>query len=331
VLTLEDLHQMYDGTPKSVSVITTPDHLTVDVTYGGSAVVPVGPGSYAVLATIVDRNYAASVSDTLTIATTVVVRHAPKINAGVDGSVWVLAGENISLQGTAWISGDLLVPGTPSISRTGAATLAGTRDGEGSTLPANYSVSLGGRAVARYVVRRTDPITLPSVSAPPLPTGTRDVSLNLAGQSAGDFSTVRNLTLNGSIGSVTVPAGTYGVLTASGRSGFIFGVAGATEPAVYNLQGLTMSGDTSIETLGPVILVLAKGITVSGAMGSTPYPERLTVKIASGGATFNGNVTVNGYVEAPTSTITLNGNTTLNGGVTCDQLTLNGASLLHQP
>lgn len=331
LLTLADLHQMYDGTPKTVTTITTPDHLTVSVTYNGSTMAPSGPGSFAVVATIADRNYAASVSDTLTIATTALVRHAPKISAGVDGSLWVLSGETFTLQGSGWISGDLLVPGTPTVFRAVAATYAGTRDGTGSILPSNYTVILGGRVVVRYVVRRTDPIAIPPVSAPPAPTGARDVSLNSPGQTAGDFSTVRNLTLGGSMGQLAVPPGTYGTLTASGRSGFVFGVAGATDPAIYNLQELALSGDTRIETLGPVILVLAKGVTVSGTMGSTPHPEWLTVKIASGGATLNGNVTFNGSIEAPNGIVTLNGNTTLNGGVTSDQLTLNGASLLHQP
>jgi hypothetical protein len=39
-----------------------------------------------------------------------------------------------------------------------------------------------------------------------------------------------------------LPPGSYGTFTANGGSGFIFGVAGATQPAVYNLQNLSLNG-----------------------------------------------------------------------------------------
>src|SRR5262249_32647359 len=66
-VTLEDLTQTYDGTPKSISVTTTPPGLTVDVTYDGSATAPTDAGSYAVVGTVNDVNYEGSKSDTFVI------------------------------------------------------------------------------------------------------------------------------------------------------------------------------------------------------------------------------------------------------------------------
>ena len=64
---LSNLAQTYDGNPKPVTVTTTPTGLTVAVTYDGSSTVPTIAGSYAVVATVVDANYACSASGTLVI------------------------------------------------------------------------------------------------------------------------------------------------------------------------------------------------------------------------------------------------------------------------
>ena len=140
------------------------------------------------------------------------------------------------LNGGARVSGDLLVPGTPLVRLNGQPAYGGTIDGGGSASPSSHTVTLNGGAVLRHVVRRTDAVALPAVAAPPSPTGSRTVVLNSPGQSPGDFATIRNLTLNGHAGQVAVPAGAYGAFIANGNSGFVLGVAGATEPAVYNLR-----------------------------------------------------------------------------------------------
>jgi|GEM_PF-477300 len=76
-LTLSNLSQSYDGTPKSVTVTTTPSGLTgVSVTYNGSSTAPSLPGSYSVVASLNNTNYTASpVSGTLTIAQPVKVQY----------------------------------------------------------------------------------------------------------------------------------------------------------------------------------------------------------------------------------------------------------------
>ena len=66
-VTLGNLYQTYDGTPKAVTVATTPPGVSVMVTYNGSTTPPTEPGRYSVVATLTDPNYRGSASATLTI------------------------------------------------------------------------------------------------------------------------------------------------------------------------------------------------------------------------------------------------------------------------
>jgi hypothetical protein len=328
-IALDRLIQSYDGAPKAVLAVTDPAGLPVDLTYAGSATPPIAPGAHAVVATINDANHAGSTSGELVIASTALVRHAPVLNGGLDGSVQVLTAENAVLNGSAWISGDLLLPGTPTIIRNGALGYAGQRDGGGSATPAGYSVTLNANALVRYLVVRTNPLALPVVVAPSLPTGTRYVTINQAGQDCGDFSTLRNLTLNGNVGVVAVPPGNYGVFMANGGSGFILGVAGATEPAVYDFESFLFNGNSTLQVAGPVIVTLGGGVTLNGILGNPAHPEWLTLRFVTGGPTLNGAAVLHGSVAAPSGSVQLNGR--LQGRVSSDGLTINGQGLLEDP
>ena len=66
-VTLGNLAQTYDGSPKSVSVTTNPPGLAHTVTYNGSTAVPTDAGTYAVVATITEPNYAGSDSEDLVV------------------------------------------------------------------------------------------------------------------------------------------------------------------------------------------------------------------------------------------------------------------------
>lgn len=324
----------YDGTPKLPTVTTDPSGLPVAVTFNGSTTPPTGPGTYAVVATVTDPNYRGTTTGTLVISATAQVRHAPTLSGSIDGSLQMFSGESLTLAGMATLSGDLLVPGTPTIVQNTNPGSAGTLDGSGVPDPQSYTITLNPSAVLRYIVRRTDPLAMPVVTAPPLPIGTRNVALNAASQTAGDFTTLRNLTLSGSAGFVAVPPGTYGSFTASGNTGFILGVVNATEPAVYNLQSLGLNvlpGAAQLQVVGPVIINLPGGIILNGATGSAAHPEWLTLRIATGGLTISGTNIVHATVIAPNGTVTLNNAATLDGTVTSDRLTLNGTSLLQDP
>jgi rhamnogalacturonan endolyase len=330
-VSLGNLTALYDGTPRAAAVTTTPAGLAVTLTYNGEPAAPIYPGTYTVVATINDPNYVGSASGTLEIGITALVRHATSLNGRLDGSVQILTAENTTLGGESQVTGDLLVPGMPEIRLNGQPAFGGTLDGTGSPDPSTHTITLNGSAALRHVVRRIDPLVLPTVAAPPQPTGTRSVTLNQPGESAGDFATVRNLTLNRNVGLVAVPPGTYGSFSANGGSGFILGVVGAG-PSIYNLQNLTLSGDSRIEVVGPVILVLNRGLSINGnVVFSNHAVEWLTLEFASGGLAVNGNVLLPATVIAPSGTVTLSGNATLRGVVKADRLIVNGNATLENP
>ncbi len=285
---------------------------------------------FLLCAAVVSASSLSSPSVFAQTAGTALVRHAPTINSGtIDGSVHQVLPESFTLNGGAVVTRDLLVPGSPTVRVNGKPTYGGTIDGVGAASPTNYQVTLNGNVTLRNVVRRTDPVSLPSVSAPSAPGGTRTVTINSSTESAGNFTTLRHLTLNGSAGQVSIPPGIYGDFTANGSSGFTLGVAGATQPAVYHLQRLTLNGQSQVQVVGPVVLTVADGFTTTGAFGSSAHPSRLALNIASGGLTLNGGASFHGTVNAPNGTVTLNGNSQLIGRVACDRLTINGGGLLR--
>src|SRR5262249_27004731 len=155
------------------------------------------------------------------------VRHAPSINGRVQGSVRQLMGEDITLNGGATISGDLLVPGTPTVRTNGHPQFGGVVTGSGNTLPNKYQVTLNGNAVLNHLVNRTDPIDMPVVTTPPQSTGTLDLVINSTNQIPTDFSNVRDITINSNVGTVRVPAGTYRNIIVNSHSSMVIGTANA--------------------------------------------------------------------------------------------------------
>ncbi len=259
------------------------------------------------------------------------VRHAPAIHGRIEGSVQVMQAEDLALGGNAVVTGDLLVPGSPAVRVNGHPSYGGTIDGPGAVVPAGHDVVLGGRCSLRHVVRRTDPQRLPTVDPPPGPGGRRCVVLRRRGETAGDFATLRDLTLEGEAGSIAVPAGTYGVFTARGGTGFILGVAGATTPAVYNFQGLALGHGSILDVVGPVVVTVDGSFALerSSTMGAAGHPEWLRLRVSGGGLTVEGESRVHAHLEAPAGTVALNGHSQLVGTVAADRLVVNGNSLLR--
>jgi len=321
----------YDGTKKAVTATTIPSGRAVTFTYTKNGVVtePIYPGTYTVVAKIDDPNYAGETTQTFVITIAVLVNHAPTLGSIVDGSVQMLLPENLSLKGST-LSGDLLVPGTPKLQLNGNPTYAGLKYGPGSETPKNYTLTLGGGVVVRYLVRHIDAIELPTATAPAAPGGSRDVTLTAVGQGIGDPATLRNLTLKEGAGQVAVPPGTYGAFLANNGTGFVFGVAGATEPAIYDLQSLSLNESSTLQVVGPVILTLASGPTISGTAGNADHAGWLALNVYSGGVTLNTGATLRAIVSAPAGTVTLNDSATLEGRIAADGLTLKTNALLDE-
>jgi hypothetical protein len=66
-VTLSDLSQTYDGSPRAVTATTSPAGLPVAIIYGDSSSPPTDAGSYAIAASITDPNYQGGANGTLVI------------------------------------------------------------------------------------------------------------------------------------------------------------------------------------------------------------------------------------------------------------------------
>jgi RHS repeat-associated protein len=267
-----------------------------------------------------------------------VVRHSVTLlNSGrVEGSLWQLMPEDVTLDGTDTITSDLLVPGTPVVLHSAPASYAGTLLGTENPEPSNYSITIKGSAELRHVVARTNPVQLENVSPPPTPTGTRDVTINHAGQQIGDPTTLRNLSISGNGGTIVVPPGTYGDFTVSGRNVLVFGVQNSPTPTIYNLEELSLSGSSELQLAGPIVLTVKNRVTITGStLGAADNPRRLLLKIATGLADANdalkvsGNAVLYGIVRAPQGTITIEGSGRVRGTVSCNYLFVNGNGILQ--
>jgi hypothetical protein len=330
-IALAKLRQSYDGAPKTISATTTPANLAVDFTYDGGVAAPIYPGPHAVAATINDANYTGSTSGTLVITVTALLRHAPTLDGEIDGAAQIALPEDVTLNNGAMIALDLLVPGTPSLLRNGSVTFVGTIDGAGSATPTSHIITLNNGAVLRYLVRRIDAIALPVVAAPSPTAGTRSVVLNGSNRDPGEFATLRDLTLDSGAGTIAVPPGAYGDFVASNNSAFLLGIAGACEPAVYELQNLTLNHGSSLQLAGPVILRLANDMSLSASVGDAAHPTWLTLQIYSGGVTLNSRVSVHGTIVAPNGTVVLSRNATVRGEIAADSLVLSRGALIVAP
>jgi RHS repeat-associated protein len=267
-----------------------------------------------------------------------VVRHGVTLlNSGrVEGSLWQLLPEDVTLDGTDTITTDLLVPGTPVVLHSQPASYGGTLVGSENPQPSDYTITIKGRALLRHVVARTNPIELENVSAPPAPAGTRDVSITNGGGSIGDPATLRNLSISGNAGTIAVAPGTYGQFSVSGRNVLVFGVATSETPTVYNLEELTLTGSSELRLAGPIVLTVKNRVTLTGStLGAADNPKRLLLKIATGlsdpedALKVSGSAVLYGIVRAPQGTITIEGTGRVRGTVACNYLFVNGNGVLQ--
>ncbi len=250
------------------------------------------------------------------------------MNGVVEGSAQVLSAEAFSLNSGGGATGDLLVPGTPRLILNGSARVGETVTGTGPESPTGWRITLNsGASVGRLVTRDTGG-AIPAVSPPSFPAGTRDVAINAPSQEIGEFSTVRNLTLNSGAGPREIPPGTYGSFTANSGSSLVLGQAGSAARATYHFQRLALNSGSALKLVGPVEIVVATAVSLNAPMGEPHHPEWMECRIAAGGLTLNSPARFDGYVTAPHGAVVLNSQAVLTGGVQSDRLTLNSGSRL---
>jgi alpha-tubulin suppressor-like RCC1 family protein len=260
-----------------------------------------------------------------------VVRHAPAVGGLVTGSLQILSGENLTVSTGAIVSGDLWVPGTPAINVSALPVYGGTQVGTGSVLPTGYTITLKSGSIVGHILTRSDPRSLAPISMPTAATGTRSVTLTTLASDPGDFSTLLNLTLKSALGQRAIPPGNYGNFSAESASGFKLGTPGATSPAVYNFQSLTLSATSQIEVVGPVIINLATGMAKWGIAGSSAHPEWLSINLYAGNFTVVAGSLFYGSLKASAagSLVTINGGSEFVGKLISDQLVLKTGAILR--
>jgi len=259
-----------------------------------------------------------------------IVRHAAPFKGNVVGSIQILTGETLTVEGTANLSGNLMVPGTPVITLKSGIHYGDTIVGPGNTAPSGYALTINTGGTLGHIVTRTDPIALPVVTAPSAPHGTRSVTIKTSTDSPGSFATLKNLTLEKNVGRFTIAGGSYGSFTAKTGTGFVLGVAGSAAPTDYDFQALALESGSTVTLIGPVRINLATGVTVNGNVGEPIEPSWLVLNISSGSLTLNSGYNIYGTVNAPNagSLVTLKSSSQLVGGLRCDKLSIeNGGTL----
>jgi len=336
-----------DGGTLSVTGVTQPTGGQGVVTTSGNLVVftptPGFAGTVTFTYTISDGNGGSATANvTVTVTEPVcntgavaLVRQQVMINSGsrTEGSIHVMTAADVTFNGGTLV-GDLLMLGTPTIQINGTpAAYAGAIDGTGAATPNSHRVTINSGVSLGRVVRRTAAVWLPTVANPPAPEGTRSVSLNTPADSPGNFATLRDLTLNSNVGAIAVPAGTYGSFIANSGSSFVIGVAGATTPAVYNFETLTLNSNSGLQVVGPVVVTLKNQAAFNAPVGASAHPEWLKLRIANGGLNLNSGSSLYGFVDVPSGEVIINDGTQLVGGLTADKLTLNsnGRLILRSP
>ena len=200
-VSLGSLSATYNGSPKSASATTTPIGLTVGFTYDASATAPTNAGSYAVIGTINDTNYAGSASGTLTIAKATANVTLGNLSATYDGTAKSVTATTTPVGLTVGFTYD------------GSATApssAGSYAVIGTVSNANYQGTGNGTLIIAKATQSITFNTLPDVpfSTTPLAlsaTASSNLAVVFTVESGPAVLTGNNLTLTGS-GAVTVRA-----------------------------------------------------------------------------------------------------------------------------
>jgi RHS repeat-associated protein len=267
---------------------------------------------------------------TAPVTDAVITRHQPTLNAGrIEGGFRLLLAEPFTLNGNTQITGDLYLPGSPTIQLNGTATHGGIVIDEGDADP-NYSVTLsGGINLPGKIHTHVDAVGLPEdfPASVPAPTGTRNLSIRSQSDIAtvGDWRTVRDLNVKAARLTLEVPPGNYGTFTVNGNSRLNFSAG------TYNFANtLNLDGSASIQTTGRVDINVAQNLIInSGAIvpGSYTAPGDVHLNVLGASLEINGSSQVAGLIKAYHGRVTINGTAAVRGQVIADSFTLNGGKV----
>jgi hypothetical protein len=136
-VTLSNLSQTYDGTPKTTTATTSPSGLTVLLTYNGSSTAPTNAGSYAAVGTVNDPNYQGSATGTL------VIGKATPVFSNLSNPTIILGTPSATVSGKLSL-GSLVPTGSVSVTLAGITQLTAIQgDGTFATTFATSGLDAG--------------------------------------------------------------------------------------------------------------------------------------------------------------------------------------------
>jgi len=256
-IALGNLAQTYDGTSKSASASTTPSGLSVvTVTYDGGAALPVNAGSYAVLATLDNANYAATPA-----SGTLVIAKANQVALSVTGPASVTFGAPTTQLGTSGGSGT----GAVSFSAAGSTACSVSATGL-------LTVTTGTGTCAVTATKAGDTNYLSTTSSSFAVTVSKaTASLSLSGLTATYDGTPKgatvtltpsvpglSVTYNGS-GSAPTNAGSYAVLATLSNADYQASSASGT--LVISKRGATAQAGSATIDFGDAVPSIPCSVT----------------------------------------------------------------------
>ncbi|WP_193214050.1 PKD domain-containing protein [Luteolibacter marinus] len=258
-----------------------------------------------------------------------VTRNAPHLNQGtVHGSVRVMQGSNFTLNSGLTVDGSLILPGHPEIKTNGGSNLPFVTDGGGSQQPDRYRLTLNNGVQLGGITLGTDAEALPEAPVPVPGSGNRTVHVNHPDDEVGEAGSIRSLTINHGESVIALDPGRYDRITLNGSSTLELQGGSEAEPAIYEVQQLTVNGGSRISVHGPVVLRLKNSLNLNGYMGDPDHPEWLELSISGGSFNLNGGSAYHGRAVIPSGSIIVNSGSLLHGLAFTDRLTLNGDGVI---
>lgn len=283
-VTLGNLSQTYDGTPKAITVTTSPGGIATNVAYVGSPGAPTQAGTYTVVASVNQTGYSGSALGTLTIG-----KATPVVSWATPAPIMF----GTSLSG-AQLNATATVPGTFTYSPAAGAILdAGTQTLQASFVPSDTTDFMSPIAIS---VPLTVNKLVSSTSAPSYPIQSiASGPLTLSATNSAGLPLTYSLvsgpaTLSGNVLSFT---GVPGVITVQASSPMDGNIVGSTSTITIDVAAPNALVNVSSRgQVGSGDAALIVGFSIAGSAPKTVLLRGIGPTLATLG--------VNGVLANPT-------------------------------
>ena len=284
-VTLGNLSAAYDGMAHAATAVTSPAGLAVSLTYNGASAAPSAAGSYNVVATVTDSNYAGSATGTLVIS------------QGTQNAMVTLSNLSATYDGSAHGVTSATTPAGLAVSVTyNGSTVVPTNAGAYSVVATVTSSGYSGSASGTLIIAKaTAMVSLGNMTA------AYDGNPHPAIATTNPAGLAVSLTYNGS-GTAPSAVGSYAVVATITDANYTGSASGT----------LTISNATATVTLGSLntvytgspqavsVVTAPAGLSVSVSYnGTTPLPTN------AGTYTVVATITSPGYSGSATGILTI--------------------------